>query len=163
MKTTLLLLPAFALSLLAGAYSAKATAATAYSTFNLTDTLPPKDTSGAAPTDGFQLVGSEATFRGGQSEWLAFIGRNLNPEIPIKRKAPIGEYTVVVQFIVDVDGRLIDMKPLTGHGYGMEEEVMRVLRRSPRWIPAVLESGLKVKAYRKQPVTFVVSEAKKGR
>ena len=163
MKTTLLLVPAFALSLLVGAYSTKATAPAAYSTSNLTDTLPAKDTSNGVVPEGFLMVGTEATFRSGPNEWLAFISRNLNSEIPVKRKAPVGEYTVVVQFIVDVDGRLIDIQPLTAHGYGMEEEVMRVIRRSPRWIPAVLQEGQKVKAYRKQPVTFVVSEAKKGR
>lgn len=163
MKTTLLLLPAFAFTLLAGSSSAKAATPAAYSTTLLTDTLPAKDTSGGASLEGFQKVGVEATFRSGESEWRTFIGQNLNSEIPVKRKAPAGEYTVVVQFIVNVDGRLIDIQPLTAHGFGMEEEVARVIRRSPRWTPAVLEGGQKVKAYRKQPVTFVVSEAKKSR
>jgi hypothetical protein len=42
----------------------------------------------------------------------------------------------------------------------MEEEVVRVIKKSPRWSPALIEKGVKVKAYRKQPVSFVVSAAK---
>jgi protein TonB len=42
----------------------------------------------------------------------------------------------------------------------MEEEVMRVIKRGPKWIPAS-QNGRLVKAYRKQPVTFVVMEENK--
>jgi protein TonB len=42
----------------------------------------------------------------------------------------------------------------------MEAEVIRILRQSPPWVPAV-QNGRKVKAYRKQPVTFEISEEKK--
>lgn len=64
---------------------------------------------------------------------------------------------VVVQFIVDQKGTLSDIKALTAHGYGMEQEVIRVLKKSPKWLPAQV-NGRKVKAYRKQPITFAVSD-----
>jgi len=99
----------------------------------------------------------EAIFPGEQDGWAIFLQKNLNPNIPIKRKAPAGIYTVVVQFIVDKTGKLSDIKALTNHGFGMEEEVMRVMRRSPRWQPAV-QNGRPVKAYRKQPVTFAITQ-----
>jgi protein TonB len=41
----------------------------------------------------------------------------------------------------------------------MEEEVMRVIQKSPKWRPA-MQNGKPVKAYRKQPITFVVNEKK---
>jgi hypothetical protein len=41
----------------------------------------------------------------------------------------------------------------------MEEEVMRVIRLSPVWEPAQKDNQT-VKAYRKQPITFVVVEEK---
>ncbi|MEQ1678624.1 MAG: energy transducer TonB, partial [Chitinophagaceae bacterium] len=44
---------------------------------------------------------------------------------------------------------------LTNHGYGMEEEAMRVIKKGPKWTPAV-QNGRQVKAYRKQPITFQV-------
>lgn len=46
--------------------------------------------------------------------------------------------------------------PLTKYGYGMEQEVIRILKRSPKWIPAK-QFGRAVSAYRIQPVTFQVT------
>jgi len=86
-----------------------------------------------------------------------FFASQLNPDIPVRKKAPAGAYQVVVQFIVDKEGRISDMKALTNHGFGMEQEVIRVLKRSPRWLPAI-QDGRKVKAYRKQPITFSITE-----
>ncbi|HET9429556.1 MAG TPA: energy transducer TonB, partial [Chitinophagaceae bacterium] len=64
--------------------------------------------------------------------------------------------TVWVQFIVDKEGAISDVKALSNHGYGMEEEAVKVIRKGPAWIPAI-QNGRAVKAYRKQPITFVVT------
>jgi hypothetical protein len=37
----------------------------------------------------------------------------------------------------------------------MEEEVVRILKKSPKWSPAI-QNGKPVKAYRRQPVTFMI-------
>jgi hypothetical protein len=106
----------------------------------------------------FQLVEVEAEFKR-EGGWAAFLSRHLNSNVPIKRKAPAGTYLVVVQFIVDKDGSITQVTPLTQFGYGMEEEVMRVVQKSPKWRPA-MQNGKPVKAYRKQPITFVVNGKK---
>ncbi|MCW3075143.1 MAG: energy transducer TonB [Flaviaesturariibacter sp.] len=103
----------------------------------------------------FSRVEVEASFPGGLSAWSAFLSQNLRSNVPIRKKAPAGTYNVIVQFIVDKTGLVTDIKSLTNHGYGMEEEVVRVIRRSPRWSPA-RQNGRMVKAYRQQPLTFVV-------
>jgi protein TonB len=123
------------------------------------DTLPATNSSRvAAPDDTvFEVVEFEATFPGEMAGWSAFLEANLNGAIPVKRKAPVGNFTVVVQFIVDQTGKISALKALTAHGFGMEAEVLRVMRKSPRWIPAV-QNGRRVKAYRKQPVTFAISD-----
>jgi periplasmic protein TonB len=105
----------------------------------------------------FQRVDVEASFPGGEDGWRTFLQNNLKAETPIKKKSPVGQYMVVVQFIVDKQGKISDITALTNHGYGMEKEVIRVLKQSPRWLPAIMDSR-KVKAYRKQPITFVVTE-----
>jgi hypothetical protein len=46
---------------------------------------------------------------------------------------------------------------LTNNGYGMEGEVIRMIKNSPQWQPASLNGRL-VKAYRKQPVTFITEQ-----
>jgi Gram-negative bacterial TonB protein C-terminal len=123
---------------------------------NRRDTVPENDTS----LISFHKVEVEASYPGGDKAWLNFLVQNLNAGIAAKKNAPVGVYTVVVQFIVDKDGAVSDITPLTNHGYGMEEEVVRVIRKSPRWKCAV-QDGRKVRAYRKQPVTFQVSEEEK--
>lgn len=146
------------ISIAAAAMTATATPSTPRFPGCVIDSLPPKDT--AFKDDilqHFTRVEVEASFPGGEQEWLAFVGANLKAKVPVKRKAPVGQYTVVVQFIVNTDGRLVDIKLLTNYGYGMEEEVVRVIRKSPRWSPAVAE-GRTIKAYRKQPIIFEVTE-----
>jgi protein TonB len=108
----------------------------------------------------FNKVEIEARFPGGDAEWRKFLERNINAGVATKNKAPEGTYTVIVQFVVDREGQVSDVRALTNHGYGMEEEVIRLLRRAPRWEPAV-QDGRKVKAYRKQPVTFQVIDDRK--
>ncbi|MER3463123.1 MAG: energy transducer TonB [Chitinophagaceae bacterium] len=115
----------------------------------------PKDETNYDQT--FTKVEIEASFPGGEGQWKKFLERNLNPSTPVDNGAPAGNYTVVVQFIVDKEGNVSDVKALTNHGYGMEDEAVKVIKRGPKWTPAV-QNGRQVKAYRKQPITFVVTE-----
>lgn len=106
-------------------------------------------------SDGpLSVVQIDAKFIG---DWVRFLTRNLDPETPTKNNAPPGRYTVVVQFIVDKEGNVSDIKALTNHGYGLEAEAIRVLKKAPKWEPAI-QNGYKVKAYRRQPITFDVPD-----
>jgi len=125
---------------------------------NIQDTVPVNDTNAEGKI--FEAVEEEAYFAGGEASWLNYLQQNLNPMLPVERGAKAGIYTVYIQFVVDVDGKVSAIKPLTKHGFGMEAEVMRILRKSPNWVPAV-QAGKKVRAYRKQPVTFQIEEEKK--
>lgn len=104
------------------------------------------------PEEIFTTVEIEAKFNG---NWRAFLERNLNAEVPVNNNAPAGRYSVVMQFVVDANGNVSDIKALTAHGYGMEEEAIRVLRKAAKWEPAI-QNGNQVKAYRRQPITFDV-------
>jgi hypothetical protein len=108
----------------------------------------------AAPNANVEI---EASFPGGDGAWRNFLQYTLNPNAPIYYRAPVGTYTVVLQFIVNTDGTISDIQPLTRHGYGMEQEAVRVIKMSPKWLPAI-QHGRKVKAYRKQPITFAISQ-----
>jgi hypothetical protein len=102
-------------------------------------------------------VDIEAAFPGGVGAWRKFLNSNLDAVVPINNGAPAGEYTVFVQFVVNRDGSLQDIKPLTKMGYGMEDEVTKLMKNSPKWLPAIID-GKPVAAYRKQPITFLVTE-----
>lgn len=105
----------------------------------------------------FEKVEVEASFPGGDAGWRRFLERNVNGQVASDNGAPSGSYQVVVQFIVDKQGNISDVKALTKHGYGMEEEAVRAIRRGPKWVPAI-QNGRNVNAYRKQPITFVVQD-----
>ncbi|MFI5185189.1 MAG: energy transducer TonB [Chitinophagales bacterium] len=106
----------------------------------------------------FEKVDVEAAFPGGDIAWRKFLERNLRGAVASENGAPSGIYTVWVQFIVDREGKITEVKSLTDNGYGMEREVERIIKIGPQWQPAS-QNGRVVKAYRKQPVTFIIEDA----
>jgi len=105
----------------------------------------------------FKTVDTQAIFPGGEVAWKKFLERHLWAEVAVQNRAPVGIYTVWVQFIVDPKGNVSNIHALTRNGYGMEEEVIRIMKKSPQWTPAS-QNGRLVTAYRKQPVIFTVSK-----
>jgi protein TonB len=69
-------------------------------------------------------------FPGGIKKFTEFISENY--KVP-NEKGLKGE--VLVEFIVEKDGKLADIKVNKDIGYGTGIEALRVLRRSPLWIP----------------------------
>ena len=107
----------------------------------------------------FEKVEIEPSFIGGKEAWDKFLQRNLNANVAVQNNAPAGHYTVQVKFVVDKEGNISNFIALTQNGYGMEEEVVRVLRSGNLWSPGV-QAGKKVKSWRIQQVTFVVERGK---
>ncbi len=99
----------------------------------------------------------EAIFPGRENAWRNFLEKNLDPSVPIRYKAPAGSYIVATRFIIETDGSITGITPLTNFGYGMEKELEAIIKRSPKWIPA-MHKGRAVKAYRIQPLTFVIAD-----
>ena len=108
----------------------------------------------------FEKLEIEPSFPGGEMAWRKYLVRNLNANIGVQKGAPNGNYTVFVQFVVANDGTIRDVNALTKHGYGMEEEALRVIKKGPKWIPGI-QNGRTVNAYRKQPVNFFINNTKK--
>jgi len=99
-------------------------------------------------------VDIDARFDG---NWEKFLLRNLNAQVPVDNYAPPGNYSVTMQFVVDIDGTVSDVKALSSMGYGLEQEAIRVLKKATKWVPAIAD-GRQVKAYRIQAITFQVTE-----
>lgn len=102
-------------------------------------------------------VEKEAEFNGGPYGWAAFLRKNLDANVPVKNGAPAGHHRAMALFVVDTAGNLSNIKIIYDPGFGMGAEFVRILKKSPKWIPAQ-QYGRNVKAYRKQPLTFVVQE-----
>ena len=96
----------------------------------------------------------EAEFPGGAKAWIKYLQENLNPNVGFKKKIKPGVYQVIIKFIIDKDGTVTDIQPETSFGFGLENEAVRIIKKSGRWIPAK-QFGRYVNAYRRQPITYV--------
>ncbi len=118
-------------------------------------------TSSLKPRQGADIVHIEVDqpphFPGGDVAWRAFLQKNMNASTPVNNGAPAGSYPVQVQFKVANDGTVSDIQPQSTLGYGMEKEVVALMQKSPKWVPAET-NGYTVTTLHKQKVTFVVAE-----
>jgi len=74
-------------------------------------------------------------FRAGIEKFEEYIKSNLEyPENALKNNA---EGTVKIEFTVERDGSLTNFKILNGIGYGCDEAVIKVLKKSAWWVPAI--------------------------
>jgi len=93
----------------------------------------------------------EADFVGGQSRWIYYLGKHMNyPERALKANK---QGTVVVQFIIDTEGNVTAPEIAQSVEYSLDQEALRLIKGSPAWIPSTID-GKKVRAYKKQPITF---------
>lgn len=60
---------------------------------------------------------------------------------------------VLISFVVEKDGSLSSIKVLKGIGAGCDEEVIRVFKISPKWLPG-LQNGRKVRVSYIAPIHF---------
>jgi hypothetical protein len=79
--------------------------------------------------------------------WINDITKKLSTSAILKNHPKKGKYSVTVQFILDKEGQVSDVKALTNHGYGMEEEAVRAIRKGPKWLPSPT-NGRPVNRYR---------------
>lgn len=94
----------------------------------------------------------EAQYPGGAEAWRKYISREMNRYMDeLQEEGKAG--TCIVQFIVDREGVISEVEALTMKGTKLAELCVNAIRKGPKWIPAE-NNGKKVKAYRKQPVTF---------
>ena len=100
-------------------------------------------------------VDSVASFPGGRKAWIKFVSENLDAGVGVENGAKKGTYNVKIKFTVTKDGSLKDFVPVTKYKHGFEEEVIRVLKLSPRWIPAK-KDGMFVNSIAEQIQTFVI-------
>jgi protein TonB len=99
----------------------------------------------------------ESEFPGGAKAWLQFLNEHLTyPKKAVRKRI---EGTVLLQFIVDKDGSISDLKALNGDPI-LIEAALNAMKDSPNWRPAV-QNGKRVKSYKKQPISFkLVAETK---
>ena len=103
----------------------------------------------------YETVDSVAQFTGGKPAWNKFVEKNLDAGVGVENGAKKGTYKVRIRFTVTKDGSLKDFEPVTKYKHGLEEEVIRMLKLSPKWIPAK-KNGVNVNSKVEQEQVFVI-------
>jgi TonB family protein len=106
----------------------------------------------------FEVVEKMPEFPGGEDAMIKFISLNFVYPAEAKRHEITGR--VLISFVINENGSISDIKPLLEEnrwlGYGLEEEVMRVVRIMPDWIPG-MQKGVPVKVQFILPVQCELS------
>ncbi len=75
-----------------------------------------------------------ARFPGGDAVLLSFINRNLQP-LPTLQVTE--QKTAVVEMTLAADGTITEMRLQQSAGIAIDDELLRILRRMPKWRPAM--------------------------
>lgn len=93
----------------------------------------------------------EPEFPGGQQAWLNFLQKNLRAPDELQG----GEKKMVaIRFFVSTEGVVTNFEVVQSAGAVYDNEVIRVLKKMPKWKPAI-QSGRAVARAFTQPVTFM--------
>ncbi len=93
-------------------------------------------------------------YPGGMNAFIKFLERNLRAPEPVDEGS---EIAVRVKFIVNYDGTLKGFDVIKSGGDAFDQEVLRVLKKMPKWIPGKT-SGEDVSVFYTVPVKFRSSE-----
>jgi periplasmic protein TonB len=99
----------------------------------------------------FTRVEQMPQFGSGEKELLEYLAKNIKYPAIARENGIQG--TVVIQFVVDKDGRVTEPVVVREVGGGCDEEALRVIKNMPKWIPGK-QQGKAVKVRYTLPVRF---------
>ncbi len=99
----------------------------------------------------FTIVEDQPEPRGGMAAFYEYVSKNLKYPAQARRMGIEGK--VFVEFIVDKDGSITNVKAIKGIGAGCDEEATRVIAKAPKWKPGK-QRGRPVKVRMILPITF---------
>ncbi len=99
----------------------------------------------------FTIVEEMPSYPGGEAKMYEYLGKNIKyPQIA--RESGI-QGRVFVNYVVEPDGSVSNVKVLRGIGGGCDEEAMRVVKAMPKWKPGK-QRGKAVRVSYTLPVVF---------
>ena len=101
--------------------------------------------------DVYMVVEDQPTPEGGMKAFYQYVGQNM--KYPTKARRMGIEGKVFIQFVVNKDGALTDVKAIKGIGAGCDEEAVRVIKEASAWNPGQ-QKGQPVKVRMVMPITF---------
>jgi TonB family protein len=107
----------------------------------------------------FDIVEIQPSPPGGMSGWNQYLAQNL--QYPAQAKGMGIEGTVIIVFVVNLDGSISDVEVLRGIGGGADEEAIRVVQNSPLW-DSGKQRGKVVKTRMRLPIRFKLENTSKA-
>ena len=99
----------------------------------------------------FQVVEENPEFPGGMKECMKFLNNNIKyPQISQENGV---QGRVIVQFVVNADGTIVDPVVVRGVDPYLDKEALRVIKLMPKWKPGK-QRGKAVRVRYTQPVLF---------
>lgn len=93
-----------------------------------------------------------------EKHWREYLMKSLELDSLSINTIPAGTYKASALFIIDTSGKLSEIRIENDPGYGLGKRVAKCLSSYPGcWVPAE-RNGRKIKAFRRQVITFIVGE-----
>jgi protein TonB len=99
----------------------------------------------------FTIVEESAAPKGGMAAFYKYVGDKMKYPAQARRMGIEGR--VFVEFVINKDGSITDVKAVKGIGAGCDEEAVRVVQSAPAWTPGK-QRGKAVKQRMVLPITF---------
>jgi TonB family protein len=90
-------------------------------------------------------------FPGGESALFAFLGNNI--KYPNKSRRNNSEGKALVKFVVETDGRIVEVTIQKSVDKYIDREAIRVVKAMPKWKPGTID-GIPVRVYFNLPIKF---------
>ena len=107
------------------------------------------------PDSVFQICEVMPEFPGGTEKFMAYLSENIKYPEEAKDKNISGR--VFINFVVEKDGSVSNVKVMRSIGGGCDEEAVRVVKAMPKWKPG-MQRGKPVRVSYVLPVTFKLNE-----
>ena len=101
----------------------------------------------------FIVLEKNAVFPGGRKAWGKFLNKHLRYPRMAKKMGIEGR--VILQFDVSAKGEISNMEVIRRIGGGCDEEALRVLSKSPKWMPGE-QRGRPVKSKHQMSIIFTL-------
>ena len=95
------------------------------------------------------------SFPGGEDALMRYLERKIEPtQMAIDARV---QGTMILQFVVDVDGSIRDVKVLKKVGFGLEALAIDVMKNMPKWKPGRMGTRA-VPVFRTQPIKYTLAQ-----
>lgn len=109
------------------------------------------------PVYDYVTLTTPPSFPGGMANFYTFLAKSVKyPEQAFKNNV---EGKVFLSYIVEKDGQLTDIKVVRAIGSGLDEEAVRVLKSSPKWVPGYNGKN-PVRVKYNLPISFTLNNEK---